>query len=258
MKGIKKIGVISLSSLMVLGIAGCGKISDDEGAKWAEDKGYVKYISSDAFTSASKTNESSYKVVSAEADDLIAAMSKYKGTYLHATINEDGSIDVGYFIYSLKKNTDNTYTITQSFGVNNDGTVNQTVKNLERTGKGTAYFISHSYGELVGTPRNVYTAVTGESAPTWAANTYYSKSGETYTVTTSAPSDWATTYTNYYKVDHVEYDDVNKVNWTSENTPVVGAKMYYTVGELKYNKNSEDKVTSVTATLNVYNIDPIV
>ena len=30
-------------------------------------------------------------------------MNKYKGTYLHATNNEDGSIDIGYFIYTLKK-----------------------------------------------------------------------------------------------------------------------------------------------------------
>lgn len=257
MKKIKRLSAISLASLMVFGVAGCGKISDEEGAKWAQDNGYVKYVTSDAFTSASKTAESAYKVVSAEADDLIATMSKYKGTYLHATINEDGSVDVGYFIYTLKKNEDNTYTITQSFGANDDGTVNQTVKNLERTRKGTAYFISHSFGELIGTPRNVYAALTGESAPTWTANTYYSKSGETYTVTTSEPSDWSTAYTNYYKVDHVEYDDVDKVNWTSENTPVVGAKMYYTVEKLDYTKDG-DKVTSVKATLKVYNIDPIV
>ena len=44
--------------------------------------------------------------------------------------------------------------------------------------------------------------VTGSSVPTWEADKYYSKSisggVDTYTLTTSEPSDWSTTYTNYY------------------------------------------------------------
>lgn len=251
-----KIGAASLAALMVFGAAGCGKISNKDGAEWAEKNGYIKYESSDAFTSSSVTSESDYKVVSAEADDLMAAMSRYKGTYLHATINEDGSVDVGYFIYALKKASDGSYYIEQNFGANDDGTVNQTIKNLERTGKGTAYFISHSYGEFVGT--TTYTAVAGASAPTWAANTYYSRSGTegnyTYTVTTAEPTDWATTYTTYY-VSNTTYA---KVDWKGENTPVTGAKMYYTVEKIDYTKNTAGKITSVKAKLNVYNIDPIV
>ena len=44
--------------------------------------------------------------------------------------------------------------------------------------------------------------VIDSSAPTWEANKYYSKStsGEvdTYTLTTSEPVNWSTTYSNYY------------------------------------------------------------
>ncbi len=241
MKKIFKAGAISLATLMVFGLTGCG--CDNR---------------PDTFTNASVTSESDYKVVSSDADDVMAAMSKYKGTYLHATVNEDGSVNVGYFIYSLKKAEDGSYYITQTFGANDDGSVNQTVKNLEREKKGTAYFISHSYGEITGTARNVYVAVTGDTAPTFATRTYYSKDGDTYTLLTAQPSDWATNYTSYYKVDHVEYDDVSKVDWKDENTPVVGAKMYYNVEKLEYKKDSNDKVTSVSATLKVYKIDPIV
>lgn len=44
--------------------------------------------------------------------------------------------------------------------------------------------------------------VTGSSAPTWEAGKYYSKitsnGVDIYTLSTSEPSDWSTTYTNYY------------------------------------------------------------
>ena len=40
-KGLK-IGAASLAALLVFGVAGCGKISDADGKKWAEDNGYVK------------------------------------------------------------------------------------------------------------------------------------------------------------------------------------------------------------------------
>lgn len=49
-------------------------------------------------------------------------------------------------------------------------------------------------------PYYVYTLVPqGEGAPTWAENTYYSKSGDTYVLTETEPDDWETKYyTNYY------------------------------------------------------------
>ena len=44
--------------------------------------------------------------------------------------------------------------------------------------------------------------VTGSSAPTWESDKYYSKTTsdgvDIYTLSTSEPSDWSTTYTNYY------------------------------------------------------------
>lgn len=44
--------------------------------------------------------------------------------------------------------------------------------------------------------------VTGSSAPTWEAGKYYSKitsnGVDIYILSTSEPSDWSTTYTNYY------------------------------------------------------------
>lgn len=42
----------------------------------------------------------------------------------------------------------------------------------------------------------VYTRVA--TATTWTANTYYSRSGDTYTLTTSEPADWDTNYNSYY------------------------------------------------------------
>lgn len=39
-KGLK-IGAASLAALLVFGVAGCGKISEEDGKKWAEDNGYV-------------------------------------------------------------------------------------------------------------------------------------------------------------------------------------------------------------------------
>ena len=53
--------------------------------------------------------------------------------------------------------------------------------------------------------------VTGDTAPTWAASTYYANTGTAaspvYTVTESEPSDWATNYTDYFiKEDFLLFD----------------------------------------------------
>lgn len=45
-KGLK-FGAMSLAMLLVFGVAGCGKISDKDGAAWAEKNGYVKAEGSD-------------------------------------------------------------------------------------------------------------------------------------------------------------------------------------------------------------------
>jgi len=60
----------------------------------------------------------------------------------------------------------------------------------------------------------VYNAVTGETAPEWVANTYYSKSGNAYILTTEQPADWATTYTSYYTKSIVDGVDASIVKGT--------------------------------------------
>jgi len=64
--------------------------------------------------------------------------------------------------------------------------------------------------EWTGASRDIYTKVpAGSSAPQWAANTYYSKSGNTYTVLQTQPDDWATNYTNYYtKSTSTQYREI--------------------------------------------------
>ena len=49
---------------------------------------------------------------------------------------------------------------------------------------------------------NLFDSVVADTAPTWAANTYYSFNVSTgqYDLTTSEPVDWATDYTNYFIV----------------------------------------------------------
>ena len=250
-KGLK-IGAASLAALLVFGAAGCS-VSDKDGKAWAEENGYVKYVDSDAFTSAS-VKPSSYIGMYEKEEALQAAMNKYKGTYLHTTINPDGTTHTAFFIYSIKKNTEtNKWEISQSFGVNADGTPNQTTANLLREGRGTAVFSSHSYGELVATP--TYTAVTGATAPTWAANTYYSKVDNRYTLTTAAPADWATTYTSYYTM---EYTDVHKADLKAdaEHNVAVAAQMYYTVKSYeKTEKNGQ--VTGYKFVLEIQECAPI-
>lgn len=43
-----------------------------------------------------------------------------------------------------------------------------------------------------------YASVTGSSAPTWAAGTYYTHSGDDYILQTEQPQDWATNWTDYF------------------------------------------------------------
>ena len=45
---------------------------------------------------------------------------------------------------------------------------------------------------------SLYKLVTGDSAPTFTANTYYQKSGNSYTLLETEPDDWATAYNTYY------------------------------------------------------------
>ena len=52
--------------------------------------------------------------------------------------------------------------------------------------------------ELVPVTVDTYNAVTGESAPTFAENTYYKAEDSSYVLLSEEPDDWASNYTNYY------------------------------------------------------------
>ena len=68
----------------------------------------------------------------------------------------------------------------------------------------------------------VYASVTGASAPTWAANTYYTKDGDNYTLQTEQPQDWATNWTDYYTqtVTPAEQEDRADANRDGKITAV--------------------------------------
>jgi len=54
-----------------------------------------------------------------------------------------------------------------------------------------------------------YQKVTGDTAPTWATNTYYSQSSGVYTLTASQPTDWEDNYANYYTASANKVTGVN-------------------------------------------------
>lgn len=76
--------------------------------------------------------------------------------------------------------------------VNADGTVSSVDATLV-----IRAYNNISMGEPSGL-NGVYTSVTGDSAPTWAANTYYTKDGDNYTLQTEEPQNWSTNWTDYY------------------------------------------------------------
>lgn len=64
--------------------------------------------------------------------------------------------------------------------------------------------------EWVGESHDIYKHVTGSTAPTWAANTYYEKNAAgTFVVLEVEPDDWATSYTKYYtKTSTTNYREI--------------------------------------------------
>lgn len=76
--------------------------------------------------------------------------------------------------------------------VNDDGTVSAV----------DATLVLRAFNNLsMGYPsglNGVYDPVTGDSAPTWATDTYYTKDGDNYILQTSQPEDWTTNWTAYY------------------------------------------------------------
>ena len=73
-------------------------------------------------------------------------------------------------------------------------------------------------------PNYVYNAVQGATNPTWVANTYYSESGGTYTLTTTEPANWETNYGDYFTKDGNDYLPVQPA---APHAPKYAANTYY-------------------------------
>ncbi len=88
----------------------------------------------DAFTSASQANY--YAQYALAGDDLMNAVNSQTGTYLIATVNPDGTPNVGYFIFAIKKLNDKYYV---QLGL----AENQSKVNLEATGTGLGIYVAN-------------------------------------------------------------------------------------------------------------------
>ena len=69
-------------------------------------------------------------------DDLMDAVNGPSGTYVVSTVNEDGTPQVGFFVYSMLKDGD-TYYLQLGLAEN------QTRVNLERTGQAMALYAAN-------------------------------------------------------------------------------------------------------------------
>lgn len=119
-------------------------------------------------------------VPSSTAD--IKAGYVYKIASIAVSPTYTGTLKVGDLLVANKDNP----TVTASWILDTDWSL------LVSSGK------AETYPKFTYVEDDVYSAVTGDSAPTWESNKYYSRSGHTYTLTTSEPVDWSTNYTSYY------------------------------------------------------------
>ena len=250
MKKILSLGTLALAG--VLAFAGCS-IKDEDGKAWAEENGYVKY--EDTFTSSSVEGASEYSGSFEKEAALATAIGKSKGTYLQNTINPDGTINTAFYIFRLAKNSEtNKWEIIHNIAANEDGTPTQTVANIIREGRGTAVYSSHGYNDVDATIS--YNAIPAGSNPTWEAGKFY-KAGSygTYSLVTSEPADWETSYASYF-TQSITNSHVVDMKADSTSNEAVAAKMYYTLKECKETKVG-DKVAFYTLTLEVQGFAPI-
>lgn len=142
----KIIVMVLVIALTLTAFAGCGNNTELE-AKVAELQGIIdnsKVYPNEPFTSASKPFEK-YNL-GATPEDLLNGYG-VGGTFLFATINPDGTPNVGYMIYSVKKVGDKYY-ITQPTNSH------QTGINLLREKGGLAIWAANydSKGSLIDNP----------------------------------------------------------------------------------------------------------
>ena len=75
-----------------------------------------------------------------EGDALMDAVNSYSGSYVVSTVNEDGSPQVGFYIYSMVKDGEDYYVL---LGL----AENQTRVNLERDGRAMALYAANPDSE---------------------------------------------------------------------------------------------------------------
>lgn len=115
---------------------------------------------------------------------------------LYFTVNklQDGGTDTRTFVYP---------------DVHKDGTINSS----DVTDVLSAYSRASTSGISNGF-LDIYESVTGDSAPTFATNTYYKLDGVEYVLLETEPADWSTNWTDYYtlysKEEQFDRADANR------------------------------------------------
>lgn len=168
-----------------------------------------KDVDTSITTSTQSANLPTSAAVDAYVQNAIAGITGpmiFKGA---VTINADRSITVPSTVTSIKQGytfkiteLNASYTGTLKVGdtliaVKDDPTVTGSwVENTDWTVIPSGDEEAATYPKFEFITDYVYTRVA--TATTWTANTYYSRSGDTYTLTASEPADWDTNYNSYY------------------------------------------------------------
>ena len=109
--------------------------SEAESSPAAESAAATESVAADATADAvsSASQNDFYTDFALSGDELMNAVNEYSGFYVVATANEDGTPQLGYFVYSMLKDGDAYYVM---LGLEE----NQTRVNLERTGRAEAIY----------------------------------------------------------------------------------------------------------------------
>ena len=109
--------------------------SETESAAATESIPATESVAADATADAvsSASQNDFYTDFALFGDELMNAVNEYSGFYVVATANEDGTPQLGYFVYSMLKDGDAYYVM---LGLEE----NQTRVNLERTGRAEAIY----------------------------------------------------------------------------------------------------------------------
>ena len=134
-------------SVMVICLLGAGAVSAAEtGESEAVEAGAVEAETGEAGNEETGTEEVEavthasvtdyYGDFGLSGDALMEAINTPAGSYVIATVNEDGTPQLGFFVYSMMKERD-TYYLALGLAEN------QTRENLERTGEAMAIYAAN-------------------------------------------------------------------------------------------------------------------